>query len=240
MPAANKAGSAQLANENISNLRLKSWRLIHEVSGYVVGERLRQVQVMLVKYSPEQPRVPAGSENGGQWTSGGVGSTLNASEPTPDQVVSGSEVTYPNGAPVINPNTGLPYPKPNGFDIQANIDFAKEYMRVNNSPLARVLIMINLFRAGGSYDYQRPEGLIPTMMNHETFKDDYVDVTNYNYGVVSAAFGYSKEDALLAAGAYNRTVGNTSYENITKYGIVQESVNNISQGHDDYYKRYGK
>jgi pimeloyl-ACP methyl ester carboxylesterase len=45
--------------------------MIHEVSAYVVSERLRQVQSMLVKYSPNQPRVPAGSSAGGQWTSGG-------------------------------------------------------------------------------------------------------------------------------------------------------------------------
>lgn len=86
----------------------------------------------------------------------------------------------------------------------------------------------------------RPEGLIPTILNNDNFQSDYTDVTNYNYGVVSAAFGYSKDEALSAAGSHNRFVGNTDYEDITKYGIVRESVNNISQGHDDYFKRYRK
>ena len=36
-------------------------------------ERLRQMQAMLAKYDPNQPRVPAGSSAGGQWTSGGGG-----------------------------------------------------------------------------------------------------------------------------------------------------------------------
>jgi pimeloyl-ACP methyl ester carboxylesterase len=40
-------------------------------SGFIVSERLRRLQAMLVKYSPDQPRVPAGSSAGGQWTSGG-------------------------------------------------------------------------------------------------------------------------------------------------------------------------
>jgi hypothetical protein len=59
----------------IHNLRLKSWGLIHEVSGFVVSERLRSLQSMLLKYSPDQPRVPAGDSAGGQWTSGGSGSS---------------------------------------------------------------------------------------------------------------------------------------------------------------------
>jgi hypothetical protein len=111
-------------------------------------------------------------------------------------------------------------------------------MRANNSPLARVLIMINLFRQGGSYDYQRPEGLIPTMLDNNNFQSDYIDVANYNYGVVSAAFGYSKEEALSAAGAHNRYLGNTSHEDMTSYGIPNDALNNIAQGHNDYYKEY--
>jgi len=59
--------------EHVRNLRLKSWQLIHEASAYVVSERLRQMQELLAKYDPNQPRVPAGSSAGGQWTSVGGG-----------------------------------------------------------------------------------------------------------------------------------------------------------------------
>ena len=59
--------------EHIRDLRLKSWQLVHEASGFIVSVRLRQLQAMLAKYDPNQPRVPAGDSAGGQWTSGGGG-----------------------------------------------------------------------------------------------------------------------------------------------------------------------
>jgi hypothetical protein len=79
----------------IRDLRLKSWQLIHEASAFVVSERLRQMQAIFAKYSPEQPRVPAGSENGGQWTSGEVrGSTLSVA----DEQAGTEREKYPNDA----------------------------------------------------------------------------------------------------------------------------------------------
>jgi hypothetical protein len=63
----------QPTSEYIRAMRLKSWQMIHEVSGFVVSERLRQLNAMLTKYSPTQPRVPAGNPDGGQWTSVGGG-----------------------------------------------------------------------------------------------------------------------------------------------------------------------
>lgn len=199
---------------------------------FLVHEHLRKMQALLSKYSPDQPRVPAGSSAGGQWTSGGANGnqTLQLNPITPDQVIAGSELSYPDGAPVINPNTGLPYPIPEGLNIPQNIDFAHAYTQANNSWLARGLIMGQLFRHGGAYDYQRPV--------NGSFQTDYIDVTNYNYGAVAAAFGYSKEDALSAAGIYNRYVGNQNVDDITSYGIANEAVNNISQGYDDYHRVY--
>ncbi len=69
----------QTTSEHIRDLRLKSWQLIHEASAYVVSERFRQIQKLLAKYSPSQPRVPAGSSAGGQWTSGGGGGSASLS-----------------------------------------------------------------------------------------------------------------------------------------------------------------
>jgi len=59
--------------EHVRDLRLKSWQLLHEASGFIVSERLRRLQSMLAKYDPNQPRVPAGDSAGGQWTSGDGG-----------------------------------------------------------------------------------------------------------------------------------------------------------------------
>lgn len=67
------------APESICALRLKSWAMIHEVSGFVVSERLRQLNTLLAKYSPTQPRVPADDPAGGQWTSGSGGGGISAS-----------------------------------------------------------------------------------------------------------------------------------------------------------------
>lgn len=64
---------------DVRGLRLKSWQVLHEASSFVMSERLRQMQVILAKYSPTQPRVPAGSSAGGQWTSGGGGGSARLS-----------------------------------------------------------------------------------------------------------------------------------------------------------------
>ena len=154
-------------------------------------------------YNPAEPRIPAGQPGGGQWTTGG--GTDN-----------GDTLSYPDGTRVIDPNTGQPYLRPPGLDIQENVKFASDFLDADNSPLAKTLVMVSLFRAGGAYDYQRPDGLIAAIVNGDV-NDDYTDVTNYNYGVIAAAFGYSEEDTLNAAGAYNRYFGNTQQEDITRY-----------------------
>lgn len=65
----------------IHKARLKSLALLHEMAAYAVSERLRQMQELLVKYSPSQPRVPAGSPDGGQWTNGSGGGERRVRKP---------------------------------------------------------------------------------------------------------------------------------------------------------------
>lgn len=68
------------------------------------------MQALLSKYSPDQPRVPAGSSTGGQWTSGGGGSALNETyidsrterEKYPDSI----EPVYPLETLIIGIYTG--------------------------------------------------------------------------------------------------------------------------------------
>ncbi len=68
--------------------------------------KLRQLTYAL-KYDPNQPRVPAGSPEGGQWTSGG-GSTVGAvfadagqvlSDAEPDPIRAGAQYAQVNNAP---------------------------------------------------------------------------------------------------------------------------------------------
>ena len=58
--------------------------------------------------------------------------------------------------------------------------------------------MIAWFTPGaGTMDYQSVYG------SGGEYNKSYIDVTNYNYGIVAAAAGYSLEDALWHAGAVN-------------------------------------
>ncbi len=95
---------------DLAALRRHSWRLIHEASGFLVSERLAQMHEMLAKYSPSQPRVPAGNPGGGQWTSGGGGGvsvttqmdTRTEQEKYPDAI----EPVYPLETLIIGIYTG--------------------------------------------------------------------------------------------------------------------------------------
>ncbi|GAC1430258.1 MAG: hypothetical protein NVSMB62_27690 [Acidobacteriaceae bacterium] len=113
------------------------------------------------------------------------------------------------------------------------------YDVMSDSPIGssdfRSINMIILFRSGGPMDYQRPNGWFAAFV----FKDthfEYRSVTNYNFGVVSAAAGYDLNEALSSAGLYNRTFGKARSTD-TSWGIQQDAVNDIMQGWGDYYGR---
>ena len=64
----------------------------------------------------------------------------------------------------------------------------------------REFAMAFLFLPGhGAMDYQSVYG------KNGLYNRDYVDFTNYNFGVVAAAAGYSRDEALASAGFVNRT-----------------------------------
>jgi hypothetical protein len=67
-------------------------------------------------------------------------------------------------------------------------------------------------------------------------KPEYRNVTNYNYGAVAAAVGYSLDEVLSNAGFYNQVRGNPTPQD-TKWGIKADAVNNISQGWNDYHNK---
>ncbi len=78
-------------NQYICALRLKSWEMIHEISGYVVSEQFSRINKVLAKYNPAEARVPAGNPTGGQWTSGGGNGGINEGTvflpPTPQGIL---------------------------------------------------------------------------------------------------------------------------------------------------------
>lgn len=58
--------------------------------------------------------------------------------------------------------------------------------------------MAMLFAPGGGMDYQRTFG------SNGHINKSYVDVGNYNYGVVTTTAGYSENTALFAAAVANQ------------------------------------
>ena len=51
-------------------LRRQSWSILHEISGYLLLVEAHKAIECLKKFNPSEPRVPAGSPDGGQWTNG--------------------------------------------------------------------------------------------------------------------------------------------------------------------------
>ena len=140
----------------------------------------------------------------------------------------GNILTYSNGDPVIDPNTGEPYPLPPGMNVSRAVGEGREISGWWD--FLKGAQIVAWFESGGPLDYQRPAGYLGALL----FKDidlQYRDVTNYLFGAVSAGAGYSKTQTLDNAGAYNKRFGNPSSD--TPYGIRPDAVQNISQGYKD-------
>jgi len=235
-----QAGYIQRAEELLRQVKKEEWesRAPHD-SNHV--PTLAKVNMLLAlaqpvrlgkaNFNPEQAR-----DEDGRWTDEGGDTDSNAdniatnsdtgSGSNPSRLPQGQITTdtttnndnilgYPNGKNVINPNTNAPYPAPPNMNISDNVDQAKS---------ASVRDMYNWFRQSGTMDYQRSTGV---------FNKGYRDVSNYNYGAVSASAGYSLNETLLAAGIYNVTRGSGISKDETIYGIKQDAVNNITQGWND-------
>lgn len=151
---------------------------------------------------------------------------------------------YPNAAPVVDPNTRAPYPTPPGMDVARNVGqgaslapFAN--MWTPDGPIdGRAVPMFLWFRHGGSMDYQRPRGYFAARLFGD-YNGNLRNVTNYNFGAVAAAAGYSREEALSAAGLYNRWFGRPKSTD-TKWGIDTDAVDNIRQAGRIFGRVYGE
>jgi hypothetical protein len=136
---------------------------------------------------------------------------------------------YPDAQPVVDPNTGKPYPAPRGMDVSANAAEASGWAQ-SWGP-AKDLWMVSRFFAGRPEDYQRPDGFLPAILGDDIIRSNR-DVSGYNFGAVARRAGYPLEDALQAAGLYNRVMGRTQSD-VTRYGIQKSQVDSITQGWND-------
>ena len=75
-------------------------------------------------------------------------------------------------------------------------------------------------------DYQRPNGYFAARLSpKDNYKGEYRDLGYYNYGAVAAAAGYTREDAVEAAGLHNRL--------LSKNGLTEDAEKNIKNGWQD-------
>jgi hypothetical protein len=141
----------------------------------------------------------------------------NVGEYTPAEAVklppppAGSKyATLNNGSVVwdgyLNDGHGGPMPMPDGVSLEDNVKIGRALAgfadgNPSGEPVAippREAAMVFLFLPGyGSMDYQSAYG------SGGQYDRSYVDFTNYNYGVVAAAAGYSQDEALANAGMVN-------------------------------------
>lgn len=127
-------------------------------------------------------------------------------------------------------------------DAQQGEQLAAFYRSMSDSDLSGAPDYRNGAMAGwffpghGSKDYQSAYG------NDGTYNRDYVDVTNYDYGVMAAAFGYSEDEALEYAGKVNRWSdlyeqclhGAAPKDTSGPYGNKVRNAEMISRGYRDY------
>jgi len=140
---------------------------------------------LLRKYDPNQPRVPAGNSDGGQWTSyGGSGSSTVRSSTRQQSLDNDANpwTDVSDRRPVsltLRDRSEVPTAPPN-VDLEANIREAQLNRRNYGWFYGRV-------RPGGPWDYKRRSR-------------DYENFGNFHYGVTGAAAGFSEETLLRMAG----------------------------------------
>src|SRR5208337_3942150 len=111
-------------------------------------------------------------------------------------------VVLNNGTVVQNPLTGGPLLQPAGVSLAQNAQTGRVLSLLPSgfslpaTPI-REAAMAELFLPGQPMDYQRADG------NSGRINRTYIAFGNYNYSVVAAAAGYTKDQALLGAGAAN-------------------------------------
>jgi hypothetical protein len=111
--------------------------------------------------------------------------------------------------------------QPPTVDLGNNAEEAKSWWGITASSH-----MARKFRRGGEWDYQRIYGA------GGRINRDYINIGNYNYGAVSAAAGYTLDEAQAAAGLVNLT--GRGAKSMTYYGGNPRNAEWIAKGWRDY------
>jgi hypothetical protein len=158
-------------------------------------------------YNPDQPRVPAGNPDGGQWTSGELEPAVLPAEEsarTPSVLIDYTPVHgMPLGAKMVIPPDGIPVADedsstktlmaPPHADLRsvysagraiASLPIAEQYGRIRAA-----------IGQQGTYDFQRD---VPNLK----FYDAYTPAANYAVGVYMAGAGYSLDTTRMLAKLY--------------------------------------
>lgn len=169
--------------------------------------------VLKAGYNPDQPRVPAGNPEGGQWTADGLGSPVGSGEAPAGEVSRvDPNIEFVAYTPVHGlPNDGVVVRTPDGRAIADPDSTTKKLMAPPHANFKAVYAaghtMASLplpeqysearaaIAQGGRYDFQRD----PTTGK---FYHDYIHAANYAAGVYMAGAGYSLSVTLLLAKLY--------------------------------------
>ncbi len=177
----------------------------------------------LVKYDPDEPRVPAGSgRESGQWTTSGdaasgdaAGSPLtegrsasanagdiNREHERPKDAIM---VTRPDGSKIYDPDSTtkrlMAPPRANFQEVYAAGERTANWPLLQQIDAAR--IALGQF---GTYDFQRDEAT-------NTWFSEYVHAANYAVGVYMAGAGYGLDQSLAFAQAYTVVNSSNAFDN---------------------------
>ena len=170
-------------------------------------------------FNPNQPRVPAGNPDGGQWTSEGGGSSGGGGQQRVRLADAGSAVNpgvtsdalppgvhdVQNVSPALDSDAGylgeMPSSIPPRVDIDENIQQAEAHK-------FDYLWFYNQVHNKGPWDYKQLD-------------KDYADFGNFNYGAAGRAAGFSEDTLLRAAGWAQVQAGNSRPEWGTSVSLLE-------------------
>jgi hypothetical protein len=166
----------------------------------------------LIKYDPDQPRVPAGSgRESGEWTTSGDAPSGDAAELplTEGRSVSANAgdinrervlpkdaimVTRPDGSKIFDPDSTtkrlMAPPRANFQEVYAAGERTANWPLLQQIDAARTAL-----QQFGTYDFQRDEAT-------NTFFYAYIHAASYAVGVYMASAGYGLDQSLALAQAY--------------------------------------
>jgi hypothetical protein len=161
------------------------------------------IDLLMAGYDPDQPRVPPGNPDGGQWTPKDTSSAATAAQPNAEFVEYKPVGGMPDDAIAVTPPDGETIEdtesKTKKLMAPPPADYRQVYAAGRTIASLPLVSQVPAIRAavaqGGIYDFQRDptEGL---------FYDVYTNASNYAVGVFMSGAGHSLSATKAAAEAY--------------------------------------